>query len=79
MELPEFDIWPISRLLADKYVGAMGGDVDAFVANMQTEPRLLFRLEPEDRKNAIRAIDMRIYEGKRADREHQRSAGGAGR
>lgn len=70
-ELPDFDIWPISQMLADKYVGAMGGDVDAFVANMKTEPRLLFRLEPEDRDNAIRAIDMRVYRGKREDREHQ--------
>ena len=38
---------------------------------MRTEPRMLFRLEPEDRRNAVRAIDMRVYEGKRADREHQ--------
>ncbi|MEM7093815.1 MAG: pyridoxamine 5'-phosphate oxidase family protein [Actinomycetota bacterium] len=71
-ELPDFDIWPISRLLVDKYVASTpGGDPDAFFANMQTEPRLLFRLEPEDRDNAIRAIDMRIYRGKRSDREHQ--------
>lgn len=70
-ELPDFDIWPISRRLAEKYVGR--GDpsraeaVDAFVANMQMEPRLLFRLTPE----VWRAIDMSVYEGKRADREHQ--------
>ena len=67
----EFDIWPISRQLADKYVGrgdpTRAGAVDAFVANMQTEPRLLIRITPE----VWRAIDMRIYEGKRADREHQ--------
>jgi PPOX class probable F420-dependent enzyme len=61
---PDFDIWPISRRLVDKYVP---DDPDAFFANMQTEPRLLFRLVPE----VWRAIDMRVYEGKRADREHQ--------
>jgi len=68
-ELPEFDIWPISRLLVRKYVGL--GDpsraraVDDFVANMQTEHRLLFELVPDVR----RAIDMRVYRGKRAERE----------
>lgn len=71
-ELPDFDIWPISRQLVDKYVGSTpGGDPDAFFANMRTEPRLLFRLLPEDRPNAVRAIDMRVYRGKRADREFQ--------
>lgn len=71
-ELPDFDIWPISRQLVDKYVGSVpGGDPDAFFANMQTEPRLLFRLEPGERPNAIRAIDMRVYRGKRADRAFQ--------
>ena len=70
-QLPDFDIWPITRRLVEKYVGL--GDskndaaVEAFFANMQTEPRLLFRLRPEVR----RAIDMRVYRGKRADREHQ--------
>jgi len=62
--LPDFDIWPISRQLVDKYVP---DDPDAFFANMRTEPRLLFRLTPE----VWRAIDMRVYEGKRADRDHQ--------
>lgn len=70
-ELPGFDIWPISRELAEKYVGrgdpSRAPHVDAFFANMQTEPRLLFRLEPE----VLRAIDMRVYRGKRADREFQ--------
>lgn len=76
-EPPTADIWPVSRLLVEKYVGR--GDpaneeaVNAFFANMQTEPRMLFRLEPEDRPNALRAIDLRVYRGKRADREHQRS------
>ena len=59
-------------MLVDKYVGSVpGGDPDTFFANMQTEPRLLFRIEPEDRINAVRAIDMRIYRGKRFDRDHQ--------
>ncbi|MEO6045284.1 MAG: pyridoxamine 5'-phosphate oxidase family protein [Tepidiformaceae bacterium] len=70
-ERPEFDIWPISGELAEKYVGR-GDPVNAealgkFFANMQTEPRLLFRLDPE----VTRAIDMRVYQGKRADREFQ--------
>ncbi len=73
-ELPDFDIWPISRELAEKYVGR--GDpankeaVDAFFDNMRTEPRLLFRLTPK----VFRAIDMRVYRGKRADREYQERA-----
>jgi len=80
-EPPEFDIWPISRLLVDKYVGrddpANAAAVDAFFANMQREPRLLFRLEPRrDEPNPLRAIDLRVYRAKRADREH-RSASGA--
>lgn len=70
-ERPAFDIWPMSRRLAEKYVGrgepANGPAVDAFFANMQTEPRLLFKLVPE----VVRAIDMRVYRGKRADREFQ--------
>lgn len=67
----DFDIWPISQQLAEKYVGR--GDpskakaVEAFVANMKTEPRLLIRITPE----VWRAIDMRVYQGKRADRDHQ--------
>ena len=74
-ERPAFDIWPISRELAEKYVGrrdpANAEAVDRFFANMQTEPRLLFRLTPR----VTRAIDMRVYRGKRADREFQDRAG----
>jgi hypothetical protein len=70
-ELPDFDIWPLSRLLVEKYVGlgdpARAPAVDAFMTNMKTEHRLLFELVPEVR----RAIDMRVYRGKRADREYQ--------
>ncbi len=70
-ELPDFDIWPVSRQLAEKYVGrgepANETAVDKFFANMQTEPRLLFRLEAQ----VWRAIDMRVYRGKRADRSFQ--------
>lgn len=66
-----FDIWPISQELAQKYVGqgdpAKSDAVDAFVANMKTEPRLLIRITPE----VWRAIDMRVYQGKRADRDYQ--------
>ena len=73
-ELPAFDIWPVSRKLVEKYVGlgdpARADKVDAFFANMQTEHRLLFELVPEVR----RAIDMRVYRGKRADREFQRAS-----
>ncbi len=73
-ELPDFDIWPISRRLAEKYVGrnspANDAAVESFFANMQTEPRLLFRLHPE----AWRAIDLTVYRGKRADREFQATA-----
>lgn len=78
-ERPGFDIWPISRLLAEKYVGrgdpSRASAVDAFFANMQTEPRLLFRVQPE----VWRAIDMTVYEGKRADREHQERVRSGGR
>ena len=70
-ELPDVDIWPVSRQLVDKYVAPPGRD--AFFANMQTEHRLLFELVPE----VVRAIDMRVYRGKRADREFQQ--GGADR
>ena len=57
----------------DKYVGTSAGApaADAFFANMQTEHRLLFELEPQ----VLRAIDMRVYQGKRADREYQTRTG----
>ena len=63
--LPDFDIWPVSRRLVDKYVAPEHRD--AFFGNMQTEHRLLFELVPD----VFRAIDMRVYRGKRADREYQ--------
>ena len=70
-ELPSFDIWPISRQLAEEYVGrgdpSRDADVEAFFSNMQTEPRLLFKLIP----TVWRAIDMSVYEGKKADRDFQ--------
>lgn len=69
--LPSFDIWPISKRLAEKYVGRGDPNNDAavvsFFSNMQTEPRLLFRVTAEVR----RAIDMRVYRGKKADRDFQ--------
>ncbi|MEM7323771.1 MAG: pyridoxamine 5'-phosphate oxidase family protein [Actinomycetota bacterium] len=75
---PDVDIWPMSRQLVEKYVGGaprpgapMATDkieaAEAFFTNMQTEPRLLIRVTPE----SWRAIDMRVYQGKRADREYQ--------
>ncbi len=71
LRLPDYDIWPISRRLVEKYVGKgdPANDVaaEAFFANMQTEPRLLIRVTPE----VWRAIDMRVYQGKRADRNFQ--------
>ena len=67
-ELPDHDIWPMSRRLVDKYVAPEHRD--AFFANMRTEHRLLFELRPD----VVRAIDMRVYRGKRADRDFQRQA-----
>lgn len=73
VEATDTDIWPVSGELAAKYVGARPGatpaDVDRFLANMKTEPRLLFRLTPE----FWRAIDLTVYRGKRADREYQQA------
>lgn len=67
----DFDIWPMSERLVQKYVGrrdpANAAAVAAFFKNMRTEPRMLFRLDPE----VWRAIDLSVYRGKRADREFQ--------
>jgi len=69
--LPDFDLWPISHRLAEKYLGGPEGAnteaVEMFFANMQTEPRLLFKLVPD----TTRAIDMRVYRGKRANLNFQ--------
>jgi len=69
--LPDFDIWPIHRKLAEKYIGrgdpATAEKVEEFMAIWRTEPRLLFRIEPE----VWRAIELRVYRGKRADREYR--------
>jgi PPOX class probable F420-dependent enzyme len=74
-ELPEFDIWPIARLLVEKYVGrgdpARAPAVDEFFSNMRTEHRLLFELVPE----VQRAIDMRVYRGKHAERAWREQQG----
>ena len=74
-ELPNFDIWPISRMLVEKYIGlgepARRDKGESFFANMQTEHRLLFELVPRVR----RAIDMRVYRGKRGDRDYQARTG----
>ncbi len=63
-------IWPVSQLLAEKYVPA--GGVEAFMANMRTEPRLLFRLTPAH----WRAIDLTVYAGSRGDLAYQRAQRG---
>ena len=68
----QFDIWPVSTLLAKKYIGVDNPDsqdrVVSFVRNMQTEPRLLFRVKPL----VWRAIDLTVYRGKKADRDFQK-------
>jgi Pyridoxamine 5'-phosphate oxidase len=65
----EHDIWPVTRALVTKYIGrgdeANAPAVEAFLANMRTEPRMLFRM----RADVLRAIDMRVYRGKRGDVE----------
>ncbi len=65
----DFDIWPIATQLARRYVGHSRDEEAAqtFVANMRTEPRLLFRLTPEN----WRCIDLTVYTGTRADVAHQ--------
>jgi PPOX class probable F420-dependent enzyme len=70
IEPKDADIWPVSRLLAEKYVGPRGAAaVEAFFTNMQTEPRLLFRLTPQH----WRAIDLTVYTGSRGDLAYQRA------
>jgi hypothetical protein len=68
--LPDFDIWPIHRELAEKYIGrgdpANASKVGEFMAIWKTEPRMLFRISPE----VWRAIELRVYRGKRADQEY---------
>jgi hypothetical protein len=63
----EHDIWPVTRRLVEKYIGrsdsANASAVEAFLTNMHTEPRMLFRM----RADVLRAIDMRVYRGKRGD------------
>jgi hypothetical protein len=57
--------------LAEKYLGrgdpANAARVQEIKAIWRTEPRLLFRLQPE----VWRAIELRVYRGQRADREFQ--------
>ena len=67
----KFDIWPIHDLLAEKYLGggkvSSAGTIDQFKAIWRTEPRMLFRIKPD----VWRAIELRVYRGKRADQDHQ--------
>jgi PPOX class probable F420-dependent enzyme len=68
---PDFDIWPIHDALAEKYLGggrvSSAGSIDDFKRIWRTEPRMLFRITPE----VWRAIELRVYRGKRADQEFQ--------
>ena len=70
------DIWPVSGELARKYVGsrpnATDADVEKFLANMRTEPRLLFKLTP----HYWRAIDLTVYRGSRGDIAYQHERAG---
>lgn len=63
----EHDIWPMTRRLLEKYSGATdvaaATDVDTHLASLRNEPRMLFRMRPD----VVRAIDMRVYRGKRSD------------
>ena len=65
------DIWPVSKRLVEKFIGQGDPGNEAAVArffdNMKTEPRLLFSIEVTH----WRAIDMRVYRGKRSDRDFQ--------
>jgi len=68
---PDFDIWPIHDQLAEKYLGGgritSTGSVEEMKAIWRTEPRMLFRITPE----VWRAIELRVYRGKRADQVYQ--------
>jgi PPOX class probable F420-dependent enzyme len=74
VEPKQQDIWPVSRLLVEKYIGTRGGDVEGFLARMRTEPRLLFRLTPRH----WRAIDLTVYTSVRGDRRGPHPAGSGG-
>lgn len=65
-----FDIWPIYREMAAKFVGkndpGRSAEVDKYMEQVKDEPRLLFEVTPD----VWRAIDLRVAGGKRADREY---------
>lgn len=64
----DHDIWPMTRRLLEKFpdpaMPTTQSSVDLHLAGMRHEPRLLFRMRAE----VLRAIDMRVYRGKRDDR-----------
>ena len=68
---PDFDIWPLHDELAEKYLAggrvASAPPIEQMRQIWRSEPRLLFKLVPE----VWRAIELRVYRGKRADQEHQ--------
>jgi PPOX class probable F420-dependent enzyme len=76
LKLPDFDIWPMHDELAEKYLGggriSSAGSIEQMKAVWRTEPRMLFRITPE----VWRAIDLRVYRGKRADQAYQATQGG---
>ena len=59
----EFDIWPIMRQIIEKYVGrgdpANAAAVEQYLATMQTEPRMLFKISAK----SWRAIDLSEFQG----------------
>jgi len=65
-----FDIWPIYREMAAKFVGkndpARSAEVDRYMESVRDEPRVLFQVTPQ----VWRAIDLRVSGGKREDREY---------
>ncbi len=71
LKLLDFDIWPIHHALAEKYLGggrvSSAGSIEEIEAIWRKEPRMLFRITPE----VWRAIELRVYRGKRADQEYQ--------
>src|SRR4051812_23321130 len=69
-ELPDFDIWPMSRQLVDKYVPAPARA--PFSPNMQPGHPLFLELAPD----VAGPIDMGVSRGNRPDRDSQRRRDG---
>ena len=65
-ELPDVDIWPMSR--GSSTSTSPPSTATPSSPTCAPRHRLLFELRPD----VVRAIDMRVYRGKRADRDFQR-------